>query len=61
MAKDLQTFLQIFRIESTLILVREGLGASVKHLLDETESSIKFVLPGQVMLGQAKQGRALCL
>ena len=28
--------------------------ANVKHLLDETESNIKFVELGQVMLGQAK-------
>ena len=25
-----------------------------KHLLDEIESNIRFVLPGQVMLGEAK-------
>ena len=25
-----------------------------EHLLDETESNIRFVLPGQVMLGEAK-------
>ena len=24
-----------------------------KHLLDETESNIRFVLPGQMMLGEA--------
>ena len=27
---------------------------NIKHLLDETESNIRFVLPGQVMLGEAK-------
>ena len=26
----------------------------IKHLLNETESNIRFVLPGQVMLGKAK-------
>ena len=25
-----------------------------KHLLDEIESNIRFVLPGQVMFGEAK-------
>ena len=25
----------------------------IKHLLDETSSNIRFVLPGQVMLGEA--------
>ena len=28
--------------------------ASNKQLLDETKSNIRFVLPGQVMLGEAK-------
>ena len=26
----------------------------IKHLLDETESNIRFVLSGQVMLGEAE-------
>ena len=29
---------------------------NVKHLLDETEFNIRLVLPGQVMLGEAKLG-----
>ena len=28
---------------------------NIKHLLDETKSNIRFVLPGQVMLGEAKR------
>ena len=32
-----------------------GCGLSnINHLLDPTESNIRFVLPGQVMLGEAK-------
>ena len=27
---------------------------NIKHLLDEIEPNIRFILPGQVMLGEAK-------
>ena len=33
---------------------RDDFGFCNKHLLDETESKIRFVLPGKVMLDEAK-------
>ena len=38
-----------------MINVGEGYWENNKHLLDQTKSNIRFVLPGQMMLGEAKQ------